>query len=279
MTGAAPLYAGAMTDVAFRKGHGTGNDFILLPDPTDSLTLTSALVRSLCDRRFGIGGDGVIRVVPNADGWFMDYWNSDGSLGMMCGNGARVFARHLVDEGLAAPGEFDIVTRGGVRRVTVPAAGDVSVSMGPVFSGETPDVTVRLGGTAYPAKAAFVPNPHAVVFLDELAGLGDITAAVAEPHDVYPDAANIEFVEVLGPDRVAMRVFERGSGETLSCGTGACAVAWAHDRINGTTGGDVTVVVPGGEVRVTLGDEVVLTGPAEFVAAGVIEPEWWAAHS
>lgn len=268
-----------MTRVAFRKGHGTGNDFIVLPDPTDSLTLTEPLARSLCDRRFGLGADGVIRVAPSGDGWFMDYWNSDGSIGIMCGNGARVFARHLVDEGLADPGEFDIVTRGGVRRVTVPDRGDVSVAMGPVTSGSVPDVTVRLAGSEYPAKAAFVPNPHAVVFLETLAGLGDISAAVAEPEHVYPDAANIEFVEVLGPDRLAMRVFERGSGETLSCGTGACAVAWAHDRVTGTASGEVTVDVPGGQVRVTLGDDVVLTGPAEFVAEGLIDAEWWAAHS
>lgn len=268
-----------MTGVAFRKGHGTGNDFVLLPDPTDSLTMTPDLARALCDRRFGIGGDGVIRVVPSDDGWFMDYWNSDGSIGIMCGNGARVFGRHLLDEGLVDEGEFDIVTRGGVRRVSAQQDGDVSVSMGPVSSGAVPDVTVRLGDTEHPATAAFVPNPHAVVFLDTLAGLGDITGAVAGPHEVFPDAANIEFVEVLAPDRVAMRVFERGSGETLSCGTGACAVAWAHARVNGVADGDITVEVPGGAVRVTLGDDVLLTGPAEFVADGLIDADWWAAHS
>lgn len=273
------VYAGAMTGVAFRKGHGTGNDFVVLPDPTDSLVLTPDLARAVCDRRFGIGGDGVIRVAPAAEGWFMDYWNSDGSIGLMCGNGARLFARHLVDGGLVAAGEFDIVTRGGIRRVSAPADGDISVSMGPVTAGSVPDVTVRLGDTEHPATAAFVPNPHAVVFLDSLTGLGDITGAVAGPTEVYPDAANIEFVEVVGPDRVAMRVLERGSGETLSCGTGACAVAWAHARVNGAAGDDVTVEVPGGEVRVTLGDDVVLSGPAEFVAEGLIDAEWWAAHS
>lgn len=268
--------------VAFRKGHGTGNDFIVLPDPDDRIVMTPALARALCDRRFGIGGDGVIRVVASPEPgarWFMDYWNSDGSIGVMCGNGARVFARHLVESGLEEEGDFPVLTRGGLRQVRAGASGDVSVSMGPVTGSDEPDVSVRLAGTEYPATAAFVPNPHAVVFLPTLAGLGDITGAVAGPETVYPDAANIEFVEVLAPDRVRMRVFERGSGETQSCGTGACAVAWSHARVNGLSGSDVTVLVPGGEVTVTLGPDVTLTGPAEFVAAGVVSPGWWERHS
>lgn len=272
-------YAGGMADVTFRKGHGTGNDFVVLPDPDDSLTLTPGLVRALCDRRFGIGADGVIRVAPGQGAWFMDYWNSDGSLADMCGNGARVFARHLVDVGVEQPGVFEISTRGGRRQVTVDHAGEVSVAMGGITGTDVPDVQVAMAGAVYPATAAFVPNPHAVVILPRLDELGDITTAVAGPSQAFPDAANIEFVEVLADDRVRMRVLERGSGETLSCGTGACAVAWVHSLVSGSPAREITVEVPGGEVRVGLADDVVLTGPATFVADGVIDAAWWSEHS
>ncbi len=272
------------SEVPFRKGHGTGNDFVVLPDPEDRLTLTPSLVRSICHRRFGIGADGVLRVVPQADGdagWFMDYWNSDGTIAEMCGNGARVFARHLVDTGAEQAGEFLIATRGGVRRATVPRAGDVSIAMGPVVAidGGSHEITVTLGADSWPATGVLAPNPHAVTFLPSLVGLGDISGATVGPEASFPDGANIEFVAVSAPDRVDMRVWERGSGETLSCGTGACAVAWAHQRAHQVTHDRITVGVPGGAVVVTLGDEVVLTGPTEFVADGVINPDWWRDHS
>lgn len=279
-------YPGDMTgtQVSFRKGHGTGNDFVLLPDPDDRLTMAPALVRALCHRRFGIGADGILRVVPATHGgaaWFMDYWNSDGTIAEMCGNGARVFARHLVDIGAEQAGEFLIGTRGGVRRATVPPTGDVSIAMGPVvgIDSGSQDITVSLGADSWAAVGALAPNPHAVAFLPSLTGLGDISGATAGPNAAFPDGANIEFVTVSAPDRVDMRVWERGAGETLSCGTGACAVAWAHKQVHGVAHDEITVGVPGGAVVVTVGDDVVLTGPAEFVADGVIDPDWWSSHS
>ena len=267
------------TEVAFRKGHGTGNDFVLLPDPDDRLVLTPQLVAALCHRQFGLGADGVLRVVPATEGsagWFMDYWNSDGTVAEMCGNGARVFARHLVQTGLETAGEFEFATRGGVRRAVVPQTGDVSIAMGPV-TGIGAEVTVSLGGQQWSATGAMAPNPHAVAFLPDISGLGDISGAWAGPASAFPEGTNVEFVAVAAPDRVVMRVWERGSGETLSCGTGACAVAWAHRQVNGIPGDTVTVDVPGGTVMVSLADpdDVVLTGPAEFVAEGIIDPDWW----
>lgn len=283
MTGGVPgPYSGRMvTDVTFRKGHGTGNDFILLTDPDDVLSLTPRLVAALCDRHIGIGADGILRAVrtdeaPGAE-WFMDYRNADGSIAEMCGNGARVFARHLIDEGLTAP-TSSIATRGGVRDVIVHDSGDVSVSMGPV----TPldhGITVTLGDDTYPAIGALVPNPHAVVFLPTLTGLGDISGATAGPDGAFPDGANIEFVEPLGPNHVVMRVWERGSGETLSCGTGACAVAWAHRLRDDIEEQPVRVDVPGGSLQVTVRSDVTLTGPVEFVARGTIDRDWWESHS
>lgn len=277
---AAPYPGTVSSPVAFVKGHGTGNDFVLLPDTDDRLVLGPDLVAALCDRRFGVGADGVIRIVPDRSGhgWFMDYWNSDGSLGEMCGNGARVFARYLVDTGREPAGEFEFVTRGGIRRASVPVTGPVTIEMGPVTGFGDP-VTVSRGSDSWSATAAYVPNPHAVAFLPTLSDLGDIAGATAGPDEAFPEGANVEFVEVLAPDRVRMRVWERGSGETLSCGTGACAVAWAHARVNHVPDRAITVLVPGGEVVVGLDDSVTLTGPAEFVAHGTVDPDWWRRHS
>lgn len=273
--------AGAVT---FLKGHGTGNDFVVLPDPDDVLTLTPQVVRALCDRRFGIGADGVLRVVPAAAvpdlaptpaTWFMDYWNADGSVAEMCGNGARVFARHLVDTGGEAPGEFPIATRGGTRLVHATESGPVTVAMGLITAIDAA-VQVHLGEATWQGHGWRVPNPHAVAFVPALSRLGDLHSATATPAEAYPAGVNIEFVEVVAPDHIAMRVLERGSGETLSCGTGACAAAWSHRRLHGGAG-PVTVAVPGGTVEVvgTPDGQLALTGPAEFVALGYLDAGWW----
>lgn len=277
------------TTMEFRKGHGTGNDFVLLPDPTGTLDLSAARVAAVCDRRFGIGADGILRVVPaelagvaddlvaGAD-WFMDYRNADGSIAEMCGNGARVFARYLVSAGLVPAGDFTIGTRGGPRRVSADQTGQVSVAMGPVKVDPLDSATVTLADRQWTATPAFAPNPHAVAIVAALSELGEIESATAEPANTFPDGVNIELVEVLDPDRVAMRVNERGSGETMSCGTGACAVAAVHRA--GTGGAaPVSVTVRGGEVVVEFQDgEAVLSGPAELVASGEIDPQWWASH-
>lgn len=279
--------------VAFVKGHGTGNDFVVLPDPEARLDLTVERVRAICDRRFGIGGDGVLRVVPTswvaevADQaarapWFMDYRNADGSVAEMCGNGARVFARYLVERGLVEPGNFSIATRGGVRQAVVPVAGDVSISMGLPTQDVDLELTVSVSGRSWPATAVHIPNPHAIVAVGELDEAGSLRdAPTIDPGAALPDGANVEFVRVIGPTHVQMRVHERGAGETLSCGTGACAVAWLHAKTHEVSLVDgVRVDVRGGSVLVTesMSGDLWLSGPAELVANGTFDYAWWGRH-
>jgi diaminopimelate epimerase len=273
-----PLEAG----LPFLKGHGTGNDFVVLPDVAGDIDLTPELVRRLCDRRFGIGGDGVLRVVPvermpgarqlsGGARWFMDYHNADGSIAEMCGNGVRVYARFLVYAGLEEPGELLLGTRGGLRRVEVPAHGDVTVDMGSPEMRQGP-VKAEIGGRMFEGRPVSMGNPHLVVALDrveDLAGL-DLSGHPEVPLEAFPEGVNLEFyVRQPGPPDVPvleMRVHERGAGETLSCGTGACAVAVAAA---GRPGPPVEVRVPGGRLQVQWTPEtVLLRGPAELVAEG-----------
>ncbi len=261
----------------FVKGHGTENDFLLLPDPTDTLRLTAAQVRALCDRRAGLGADGVIRVALGAPGaavpFVMDYRNADGSDAQMCGNGARVFARYLVHAGWAEPGRIAFHTRGGVRTADVPAAGDITIGMGPATIGAR--TVARLGDEEFKAVAVDVGNPHAVCFTDRpLDGL-DLGRPPHVDRAVFPDGVNVEFVSVVGDGHLRMRVHERGVGETRSCGTGTVAVAAAWRAARG--GGTVRVDVPGGTVRVLVADDCLLTGPAVLVASGVIDAGFWQA--
>jgi len=279
--------------IRFVKGHGTQNDFVLLPDVDARLDLTPALVGALCDRRGGLGADGVLRVVPAkavgeaadmaADAeWFMDYRNADGSVAEMCGNGIRVFARYLVDAGLAGQGPMRVATRGGVKHVSFSPDGSLTVDMGPAGFPGPPDVTVRVGDRSWPAASVSMGNPHAVVFVDDLADAGALDVGPhAGPDGAYPDGVNVEFVVPAGERHVAMRVHERGVGETRSCGTGACAVAVAAARRDGEVApAAYTVDVPGGRLVVTerLDGHVELTGPAVLVAEGTLRDDWVAAH-
>ncbi|MER7456887.1 diaminopimelate epimerase [Micromonospora sp. NPDC126480] len=274
----------------FTKGHGTGNDFVILPDPDGALDLTSGLVAALCDRRRGIGGDGVLRVVRAAkhpDGaalagdaeWFMDYWNSDGSFAEMCGNGARVFVRYLLDAGLAAPADaaLTVATRAGLVRARVDGEG-VAVEMRRPRLYDTS--TAALAGLTLAGTAVDVGNPHLVCPVPaglELTAL-DLTRAPEVDANVFPAGVNVEFSApgdpVDGTDgHVRMRVYERGSAETLSCGTGACAVAAVALRDLDRTTGVVAVDVPGGRLTVTLTDQTCwLAGPAVLVATGHATP-------
>jgi diaminopimelate epimerase len=260
---------------AFLKGHGTENDFVLLPDHEGSVhgDLSAARVRALCDRRAGIGADGVLRVIrtsaltPEVEGpeWFMDYRNSDGSLAEMCGNGIRVLARHLVEEGLVPAGEpIPVATRAGVRTVT--RDGDLwTAAMGRAsIVGET---KVSVGDRSWPALHVDVGNPHAVVLVDDLAEAGRLYDEPTYDTGLYPDGVNIEFVVRRGPGHLALRVHERGSGETRSCGTGTCAAAVA---VAGQGPGRWRVDVPGGALEVSRDEsgQVFLTGPAVLVARG-----------
>ncbi|MEU3549393.1 diaminopimelate epimerase [Streptomyces longwoodensis] len=281
------------TRIAFLKGHGTENDFVIVPDPDNALDLPPAAVAALCDRRAGIGGDGLLHVVRSAAHpearamaaeaeWFMDYRNGDGSIAEMCGNGVRVFARYLQHAGLVTEGDLAIATRGGLKSVHIDKDGDITVGMGRAAlpAGE---VTVSVGGRSWPARNVNMGNPHAVAFVDDLAHAGDLhTPPPFSPASAYPDGVNVEFVVDRGPRHVALRVHERGSGETRSCGTGACAVAVAAARRDGAdptaTGTPVTytVDVPGGRLVITErpDGEIEMTGPAVIVAEGEIDGEW-----
>ena len=263
----------------FVKGHGTENDFVLLPPGEGPAELDAAAVRALCDRRRGVGADGVLRVVEvREDGdpdlrWFMDYRNADGSVAEMCGNGIRVFARFLVTEGLEQPGHLRIATRDGVKEVDVPADGDVTVDMGPA----TPldDAKVVVGGMTYDATGWSMGNPHLVVLdVTRLASLDLSVPPAVEPAASYPGGVNVELVERVGPCHIRMRVHERGVGETRSCGTCACAAAVAAMDAAGHCSTYI-VEVPGGRLMVEWrGDgRVLLTGPAVLVARGETEIE------
>ncbi|MCC2280036.1 diaminopimelate epimerase [Streptomyces morookaense] len=282
--------------IAFLKGHGTENDFVIVPDHEGRIELSPADVARLCDRRAGIGADGVLRVVRSAAHpearamadeaeWFMDYRNSDGSIAEMCGNGVRVFARYLEHAGLAEAGDLAIATRAGVRRAHIAKPGpggepgDVTVAMGRAVLPEG-EVTVTVGERSWPARNVNMGNPHAVAFVGDLADAGNLyTAPAVAPAAAYPDGTNVEFVVDRGPRHVALRVHERGSGETRSCGTGACAVMVAAARRDGAdpavTGIPVTytVDVPGGRLVISEGPDgtVEMTGPAVIVAEGVFD--------
>lgn len=284
------------TPIAFLKGHGTENDFVIVPDPENAVELSPAAVAALCDRRAGIGGDGLLHVVRSAAHpeaahlaaeaeWFMDYRNGDGSVAEMCGNGVRVFARYLQRAGHVGEGDLAVATRGGVKTVHLAKNGDVTVGMGRARLPEG-DVTVRVGERGWPARNVNMGNPHAVAFVQDLAHAGDLyTAPQYTPEAAYPDGVNVEFVVDRGPGHVALRVHERGSGETRSCGTGACAVAVAAARRDGAdpavTGTPVTytVDVPGGTLVITErpDGEIEMTGPAVIVAEGVVDAEWLSA--
>jgi diaminopimelate epimerase len=280
-----------MEQVRFVKGHGTENDFVLLPDVDAQLELTPDRVRRLADRRAGIGADGVIRVVPTAAvpevadqagaaPWFMDYANADGSLAEMCGNGARVFARFLVDQGLAAAGRFAIATRGGVKQVDV-GDHEVTVDMGGCTPLDPAAATVDVDGRRYLGVALSMGNPHVAVPVADLDEAGELRHAPhVEPAATFPTGVNVEFVLGRGPGRIAMRVFERGVGETRSCGTGACAAAVAAAQwwdAGDPADLDYVVEVPGGEVRVrrNASGSLLLTGPTAFVASGLVDPALW----
>jgi diaminopimelate epimerase len=263
------------------KGHGTENDFVLLPDHDGTIhgELDGAFVAALCHRRRGIGADGVMRVVraqaigeQSAGEWFMDYKNADGSVSEMCGNGIRVFALHLVQERLADSSQpFVIGTRDGDKTITFDRD-QISVNMGkPEIRGVS---KVTADGRTWEAQDVRTGNPHAVAFVERLTDAGSLLVEPDYDKSTYPEGVNIEFVVREGAQHVAMRVHERGSGETRSCGTGACAVAAAAAHSDGAAR-PVTyrVDVPGGTVHVTWTDDdhLILTGPAEIVAKGDME--------
>lgn len=250
-------------------GHGTENDFVILFDPDSQYVITPSQIAAICNRSSGIGADGFIRITKPDGKWFMDYSNSDGSIAEMCGNGIRVMARYLVARGHLPEGIFAINTRAGIKHLRVPFEGDISVNMGQVTD-EMEEIEVTQNGKTWEGLNISVGNPHAVVFLENLEEVGSLeTAPVVSPKSSYPEGVNVEFVQILTNNEARMRVHERGSGETRSCGTGTCAVALAatlHTR--GKLPSRWTIYPPGGRLIVDIDghSNATLIGPAELIA-------------
>ena len=283
----------------FAKGHGTQNDFVLLFDPTVEMSLTPAAVAGLCDRRRGVGADGVLRVTTagaalaagvlerlpedvRSGDWYMDYRNADGSIAQMCGNGARVFAHYLRASGLETRDEFVVGSLAGPRPVRLnrfdETFADVTVEMGKANQVGTGEAVV--GGRRFRGVAIDVGNPHLAcvdptLTADDLAAL-DVAAPVTFDRAQFPQGVNVEVVTAAQDGAVAMRVHERGVGETRSCGTGTVAAAVAALADAGASTGSLTVRIPGGEVEVTVTDATsYLRGPSVLVARGELSEEWW----
>ena len=283
----------------FTKGHGTQNDFVVLDDVDAELALTPAVVSALCDRRRGLGADGVLRVttagaalvagvfdrVPDgvsADDWYMDYRNADGSVAQMCGNGVRVFAHYLRAGGLETRDEFVVGSLAGPRPVVLHAVdgtcADVSVDMGKANVVGPGHAVV--GGRTFDGLAVDVGNPHLAcvdptLTPQALAAL-DVAAPVSFDQAQFPNGVNVEVLTAPADGAVSMRVHERGVGETRSCGTGTVAAAVAALSYSGATSGTLTVRVPGGHVVVTVTEATsYLRGPSVLVARGELSEQWW----
>lgn len=286
----------------FAKGHGTQNDFVLLPDLGADLALTPAAVTALCDRRQGLGADGVLRVttagaagaagvlerLPEGvaeDHWYMDYRNADGSIAQMCGNGVRVFAHYLHASGLEPRAEFVVGSLAGPRPVVLhavdPITADVTVEMGK--ANQLGSGTATVSGREFSGLAVDVGNPHlacvdAALSAADLAAL-DVAAPVHFDPAQFPDGVNVEVLTAPADGAVSMRVHERGVGETRSCGTGTVAAAVAALAHQGAQTGTLTVRIPGGEVVVTITEaNSFLRGPSVLLAHGELAEEWWTAQ-
>ncbi len=286
--------------LVFAKGHGTQNDFVVLPDVEAQLDLTVPVITALCDRQRGLGADGVLRVITAggavsagvldrlpggvADGdWYMDYRNADGSVAQMCGNGVRVFAHYLRASGLEDRDEFVVATLAGPRPVVVHRAdsyrAEVTVEMGKADTFGTGAATV--GGRQLTGLAVDVGNPHLACLVpglteSELAAL-DVAAAVGFDRAQFPDGVNVEVLTPARDGAVSMRVHERGVGETRSCGTGTVAAAVAALADQDAATGSLRVRIPGGEVAVEITAATsYLRGPSILVAHGELSQAWWA---
>ena len=289
--------------IRFAKGHGTQNDFVVLGDLDAALALTPEAVSALCDRRRGLGADGVLRVttagaalaagvldrIPDGvtpDDWYMDYRNADGSIAQMCGNGVRVFAHYLRAGGLETRDEFVVGSLAGPRPVVMhhvdDTYADVQVDMGKANrlgdGGKAFEVIV--GGRTFNGLAIDVGNPHLAcvdsALTVEALGELDVAAPVSFDHDQFPDGVNVEILTAPVDGVVSMRVHERGVGETRSCGTGTVAAAVAALSHGGAASGTLTVRVPGGDVVVTVTEATsYLRGPSVLVAHGELSEQWW----
>lgn len=273
------------------KYQGAGNDFVMIEDLEDARPLTAELTAALCDRGSGVGADGVIRVARGEDGaFFMDYRNSDGSLAEMCGNGIRCLGKLVYERGLTSETELDVGTRVGVKHLSLDASGGVvhavTVGMGaPAFERRRIPMLgpaderflgepFEVGGLTFRASAVSMGNPHLVLFVEDpdRVKVREVGPA-AERDPLFPEGTNVEFVAVEGGE-LKVRVWERGSGETMACGTGACAALVAANEA-GLVPARAKVHFPGGVLDVERrADQVLLTGPAERVFETTLDEGW-----
>ena len=278
------------------KYHGTGNDFVMFEDLEERYPLSAELVAALCDRHTGIGADGVIRVAPGGDAeFFMDHRNSDGSLAQMCGNGIRCLAKLVFERGLTDRTELRVGTRAGVKTLRLEVGNgvvtSVTVGMGrarfdrgalPMAGEGEPFVgePFEVDGRTFKATALSMGNPHLVLFVEEDPDDVDVhrIGPLVEHDERFPERTNVEFAAVQG-DGLKVRVWERGAGETMACGTGACAAVVAANEA-GLVASSAPARFPGGVLRIERlpGDEVTLTGPAERVFEATIDAAWLAAR-
>jgi diaminopimelate epimerase len=289
-----------VAELRIGKYHGTGNDFVMLEDLDDERPLSPGLVAALCDRHRGVGADGVIRVTradaSTGASFFMDYWNADGSVAEMCGNGIRCLAKLVVERDHAAATELDVDTRAGVKHLSIDvrdgSVRSVTVGMGPArldrrdvpMTGGDPDEPFLLepfevDGRTYKATAVSMGNPHLVLFVEQDPAQVDVhRIGPLVEHDLrFPNRTNAEFVAVDG-DGLRVRVWERGVGETMACGTGACAALVAANEA-GLVPARAPIRYPGGELLIERTDEqVFLTGPAERVFEGTLDEVWLASR-
>lgn len=274
----------------FTKMHGCGNDYVYVNCLKEEVAHPEEVARFVSDRHFGIGSDGMILICPSQKADFrMAMYNADGSEGNMCGNGVRCIAKYVYDYGLTDQTEISIETKGGIKYLDLTVekgkVTSVKVNMGspvlepariPVlYDGEQMvDAPVAVQGKEYRMTCVSMGNPHAVVFVEDTASLALTEIGPAfEGHELFPERVNTEFVQVLNQNEINMRVWERGSGETLACGTGTCAAVVAC-VLNGKTGDRVTVHLLGGDLDIFYDGEeniVWMTGPATVVFDGEID--------
>lgn len=274
----------------FTKMQGIGNDYVYINCFEEKVEDPSALSMRLSDRHFGIGSDGIILIEPsNAADCRMEIYNADGSRAMMCGNGIRCVGKYVYERGIAKKDVLRVDTRSGIKTlrlsVTDGTVESVTVDMGaPILkAGKIPvrfgkdtviDAPLTADGKTYRITCVSMGNPHCVIFTDDVDHVAlETVGRKLENHPIFPERANIEFIQVLGEEEIRMRVWERGSGETWACGTGACAAAVAC-ALNRRTGRNVTVHLKGGDLKIRwdeTADTVFMTGPAEFVFDGNIE--------
>ena len=275
-------------EIEFTKYHGLGNDFILIDNRADTQPIiTSEQAVQLCDRHFGIGADGVIFALPGEDAgdYTMRIFNSDGSEPEMCGNGIRCLAQFIADlEGAEAKSEYRIHTLAGVIIPRLEGEGKVKVDMGmpQLLAAQIPTtlaqaeqkviaVPMQVAGQSWEVTCVSMGNPHCITFVEDVAAIPlEIIGPQFEHHPVFPQRTNTEFIQVVRPDYLKMRVWERGAGVTLACGTGACAAVVAG-VLTGKSDRKATVELPGGCLEIEWAQQdqrVYMTGPAERVFRG-----------